>query len=71
MPADDMTTTLMLGVLFGAVGMGYIVYGRKQRQGVALLSGIGLCVLPYVIPGAILLAIVGVVLMALPFWLRY
>ncbi len=67
----DSTATLLLGVLFGAVGMGYLVYARRQRKGVALVSGVGLCVLPYVIPTAILLALAGLVLIVLPFWIRY
>jgi hypothetical protein len=66
----DSTTTLMLGVLYGAIGMGYLVYARRQRKGMALVSGVGLIVIPYVIPGVIWLIAAGVVLVALPFWVR-
>ena len=67
----DTSTSLLLGVMFGSIGMGYIVYGRKQHKGIALLSGIVLCVLPYFVPNVFLLIIIGIVLMAFPFFFRY
>jgi hypothetical protein len=67
----DSATTLMLGVIYGAIGMGYLVYARQQRKGVALISGVGLIVIPYLIPGVVWLIVAGVVLVALPFWVRY
>jgi membrane protein implicated in regulation of membrane protease activity len=57
--------------MFGSIGMGYIVYGRKQHKGIALLSGIVLCVFPYFVPNVFLLIIIGIVLMAFPFFFRY
>jgi hypothetical protein len=39
----DTSTAIMFGMLFGAIGFGYIIYGRKQRRGIALLSGVLLC----------------------------
>lgn len=35
------------GLIFGSIGMGYMVYGRKQANFMALLAGVGLCVFPY------------------------
>ena len=67
----DTSTSLLLGVMFGSIGMGYIVYGRKQHKGIALLSGIVLCVFPYFVPNVFLLIIIGIVLMAFPFFFRY
>jgi hypothetical protein len=67
----DTSTSLVFGVLYGAIGMGYVVYGKRQKKGVALLAGIALCVSPYICPNAILLLLLGIVLMALPFFARY
>jgi hypothetical protein len=39
----DSSSSIILGVLFGSIGLGYIVYGRKQKKGIALFSGIALC----------------------------
>lgn len=64
-------TTLLWGVLFSAIGTGYLIYGRKNRQALALLSGILLCLEPYFISGTLLLIFVGVALMALPYFVRY
>jgi hypothetical protein len=66
----DSTTSLMLGVLFGSFGLGYIVYGRRQRKGIALLSGIALCVFPYFVQNIYLSVFIGIVLIGLPFLIR-
>lgn len=64
------TATLVWGVLFGAVGLGYFTYGKKQRAVVPLLAGIALFVVPYVIPNAYLLVLAGAVIMAVPYFVR-
>ncbi len=51
--------------------MGYLVYGRKQRKGIALLAGMLLCVIPYFISNAFLSIGVGVLIMTLPFFIKY
>ena len=61
------TTTLFLGLIFGSIGMGYLIYGRKQQHGIALLSGVALCVLPYLVSDLLFLTLIGVGFMALPF----
>ena len=62
--------TLMWGMLFGCIGMGYIMYGRKQQNGIALVAGIALCGFPYFIPNTILMVIVGAILAAIPFIIK-
>jgi hypothetical protein len=63
-------SSLLWGVLFGAVGLGYFVYGKKHRAVVPLLCGIGLMVLPCFISGAWLLFLVGVAIAAAPYFVR-
>ena len=65
------SSTIMWAVLFGSVGMGYIIYGKKQQKGMAFLSGVVLCVFPYVISNIFLVIIIGLVFMALPFFVRF
>ena len=43
------TSTLILGVIFGAIGFGFFIYGKKQRTIIPLFCGIGLMILPYFI----------------------
>lgn len=64
------STQLFLGLIFGSVGMGFFVYGKKQGKFMALVSGITLCVIPYVVSNNILLTVLGILLVALPFVFR-
>jgi hypothetical protein len=67
-------STLLWGLLFGSFGLGYFVYGRKERAVVPLACGIGLMVVPYIpffIAHTVLMAIVGGVLMVIPYFLRF
>ncbi len=66
----DDTSTIMWGMLFGAIGAGFIMYGRKQRAAMPLLSGVALCIFPYFIPNVYLMVITGAALMALPYFVR-
>ncbi|MGB6010792.1 MAG: hypothetical protein WBI57_05950 [Desulfobacterales bacterium] len=40
------TSTLMWGMIFGSIGLGFFVYGKKQKAVIPLISGIGLIVVP-------------------------
>ena len=62
------TSALVWGMVFGAIGTGYFVYGKKQSRVASLLSGIALIAVPYLIADSILLVAAGVLLMALPFF---
>ena len=64
------TGTLLWGVLFSSLGMGYFLYGRRQKAPVPLVCGIGLMVFPYFVAKALLLVLIGVVLSAVPFFLK-
>ena len=63
-------SSLLWGVLFGAVGLGYFVYGRKQRAVVPLLCGVALMAVPYFISGAWSLVLVGAAIAAVPYFVR-
>lgn len=58
---------LFFGILTGAVGVAYIVYGRRQTRLVPVVAGVFLCVYPYFIEGWVWLALVGAALVAAPF----
>ncbi|GAA0760946.1 hypothetical protein GCM10009107_44100 [Ideonella azotifigens] len=61
---------MLLSVLFGAIGSGYFLYGRKQQAVVPLLCGLVLIVMPYFIPNAALLVVAGVAVSAIPYFYR-
>lgn len=64
------TSLLLLGVLFGSLGAGYCLYGRKQSAAIPFLSGLLLTVVPYFIPNVLALFTIGLLLAALPFLIR-
>jgi len=62
-PAD-----LFISLLISALGSAYLLYGRRQSNGAALISGMALLVLPTVIPGLMARLLLTLTLMAIP-WL--
>jgi hypothetical protein len=66
----DSEGSLIWGVLFGAVGAGYALYGKRQRNPIALIAGIALMVFPYFVPGVWWMLIVGAILMIVPWYVR-
>jgi hypothetical protein len=64
------TSLLIWGVLFGAIGLGFFAYGKKQKAVVPLFTGIALFTVPYFISNVYTLVIIGVILVALPYFVR-
>ena len=64
------SSIIIWSLLFGSIGMGFFMYGKKQRAIVPLCSGIALMVFPYFISSIIMLLIVGVALIAIPYFVR-
>jgi hypothetical protein len=63
-------TSLLLGALFGCVGLGFFVYGKKQQAVVPLICGVVLMALPYFVHSILLLVIIGAALVAVPYFFR-
>jgi len=61
---------LIWGVLFSGLGLGFFLYGKKQKAVVPLISGIVLMVYPYFIADVYILVLIGVILIALPYFIR-
>lgn len=61
---------LIWGMLFGAIGFGYFLYGKKQKAIVPLCVGIVLCASPYFIANVYVLVGVGVTLIVIPYFVR-
>ncbi len=57
---------LLWGVLFSSIGLGYFVYGRKQRAPVAWACGLLLMAYPYFFDSSAAIVAVGLALMAVP-----
>lgn len=61
------TSSLLLSMLFGAIGTGYFIYGKRQESFVALFAGIGLFVFPMFVSNVWITLLVGTALCAAPF----
>ena len=59
-----------MAVLFGSVGLGYFVYGKKQNAIVPLVCGVVLMVFPYFVSNVILLIAIGLIFTVLPYFVR-
>ncbi|TAJ94191.1 MAG: hypothetical protein EPO31_08455 [Gammaproteobacteria bacterium] len=67
-----MNANLVLwGILFSSFGMGFFMYGRKQKAVAPLVCGLLLMIYPYFISNTILLVLIGIVLIAIPYFVRY
>ena len=56
--------------MFGSVGLGYLMYGKKQRAIVPLVCGLVLIVFPYFISNIVLLIAVGLAFTVFPYFVR-
>ena len=61
---------LLWGVLFGSVGLGFFMYGKKQKAVVPLVCGLALMIFPYFVSNTILLVAIGLALIATPYFVR-
>lgn len=65
------TATILWGLLFGSIGFGFFLYGKRQRMIVPLVCGLALMLYPYFVSGTLLLLVIGIALMGVPYFLRF
>lgn len=61
---------LWWGLFFGSIGLGYWMYGRKQKKPVPYWCGLALMLFPYFVDNALALPLIGAALSALPYFYR-
>ena len=61
---------LVAGILFGSIGFGAFIYGKKQSSLRAMMIGIGLMAYPYFVSNAVVLYALGIALTAALFVFR-
>ena len=55
---------LFASLIWGSIGVGYFIYGRKQQSIVPLIGGILMVTASYLVGSAWLMSVIGVGLMA-------
>ena len=61
--------SLMVYIFAGFGGMAYFVYGKRRQNIPFLITGVCLCIYPYLLSNTLLLILVGLLLFAAPFLL--
>ena len=61
---------LLWGVLFGSIGLGFFIYGKRQSAPVPLACGLLLMVFPYFVSNAWATALIGALLTVIPYFVR-
>ncbi|ATZ64906.1 MULTISPECIES: hypothetical protein [Acinetobacter] len=64
------STTLFLGLIFSSIGLGYFIYGKKQKMIVPFICGIALMIFPYFIENNLLISAIGMILSLIPWFIR-
>jgi CHASE2 domain-containing sensor protein len=64
------TAQLLWGMLFGSIGVGFFIYGKRQKNVVPLATGVALMVYPLFVSNSYLLVLIGVGLCAVPYFVR-
>jgi len=67
----DSTAQIIWGVIFGSIGLGFFIYGKKQQVAMPMICGLGLMVYPYFVSNTLLLVLLGLMLCALPYFIRW
>jgi len=62
---------LIISIFLGVIGMGYFVYGKRQKHAPAFFAAIGLFIAPYFTPNVYVLILVGVLLIIMPFLIEF
>lgn len=59
---------LLTGAFFGLIGTGYFIFGKKRVSYLWMGTGAGLMVYPYFTSGMTMMVLIGVLLLAFPFF---
>jgi hypothetical protein len=63
--------SLIWCILFGSFGLAYFIYGKKQKKIIPLLCGLGLMLFPYFVTNVTLIVIIGILLVVMPWFIKY
>jgi hypothetical protein len=64
-------SNLFIGMIISTVGVGYVMYGRRQTKFAPVIAGVALCVYPYFIDDWVWLTVIGVPLLVAPFLIDF
>jgi len=63
LPAELFHTDFLLSsLIWGSVGVGCVIYGKKQTEAVPLIGGLALVAVSYLVPSAVWMSLVSLLL---------
>jgi hypothetical protein len=65
------SATLFASLLWGSIGFGFAVYGKRQSAMVPLAGGVALMAISYLISSALYMSLEGAGLVAAMYWFRH
>lgn len=60
---------LFASLIWGSIGMGYFIYGKKQASWPAMVGGVVIMASSYFVASALLMTLIGLALMAAVYFL--
>lgn len=63
------TSFLLASLLWGSVGAGYFIYGKKQGAMIPMIGGILMIAVSYLVSSWLLMSLLSIVLMVVIYWL--
>jgi len=64
-------SNLFIGMIISTVGVGYVMYGRRQTKFSPAIAGVVLCIYPYFVDDWVWLIVIGVPLLVVPFLIDF
>ena len=64
------SSTLIASVIWGSIGLGFAIYGWRQKSSVPLFGGLALMAISYFISSALFMSLIGATLIVGIIWLN-
>ena len=62
------SNSLFASLIWGSVGLGFFIYGKKQKSGVPLFGGLAMIGISYFISSALYMSLVSIAILAGMIW---
>ncbi|HNS09713.1 MAG TPA: hypothetical protein PKN29_08435 [Candidatus Ozemobacteraceae bacterium] len=69
--ASEDGTSMFMTMIWGAIGTGYFIFGKKQSRFTFLICGVGLMVFPFFVSDFMVIMILGLVMTLAPFKIEF
>lgn len=66
----ESTAQIVWGLIVGSIGLGFFIFGKKQKKLVPFMVGISLFIIPYLIANVYMLVLAAGVLIVIPYFVK-